>query len=475
MGGAFAGLADDATAAYANPAGLTILTRPEVSLEGRSAKFRLPLISAEPSRGAALLSNTAEDDPSVVSFQQLGSAGATLLTPLGAPDASGSTASFASVVLPRRHWTLALYRHQLVDLSARGARVLPPLEVVPPAPDAQGNIGTTRFVTTGSTEVEARLRVTGFGLAAARRLGERVSVGLTLVDNRASILSRRAGTGVDTDIRRGSVFTRFEQAVENTVASDDSTLTFNAGMLFRPREQWAVGLVVRQGPRFELGEVETRARAGTPAPFELEDFRVPDVVALGASARVGRRLLLLAEWSHVGYSSLPRPSRIPAALSVFTTSSIAGLGSTRFEDLGAFRIDDANEIRVGLELSLWQVRATPAIRLGLWHDPEHQLRFEAAARCPGVTARASDGYRCEDVLTAEAGRLDPRAIAESDRRITAATLAESLRLLFPPGKDRLHLTAGFGVVLGSRVQLDAAFDYVSSDQYTGSLSGVLRF
>jgi hypothetical protein len=36
MGGAFVGLADDATAAYANPAGLTVLLQPEVSLEGRS-------------------------------------------------------------------------------------------------------------------------------------------------------------------------------------------------------------------------------------------------------------------------------------------------------------------------------------------------------------------------------------------------------------------------------------------------------
>ena len=33
MGGAFVGLADDATAAYANPAGLTALLQPEVSLE----------------------------------------------------------------------------------------------------------------------------------------------------------------------------------------------------------------------------------------------------------------------------------------------------------------------------------------------------------------------------------------------------------------------------------------------------------
>src|SRR5258705_13873106 len=36
MGGAFIGLADDASAAEANPAGLTILRKPEFSIEGRN-------------------------------------------------------------------------------------------------------------------------------------------------------------------------------------------------------------------------------------------------------------------------------------------------------------------------------------------------------------------------------------------------------------------------------------------------------
>ena len=39
LGGAFLGLADDATAAYTNPAGLTTLSKPEVSLEVRQWNF----------------------------------------------------------------------------------------------------------------------------------------------------------------------------------------------------------------------------------------------------------------------------------------------------------------------------------------------------------------------------------------------------------------------------------------------------
>ncbi len=39
FGGAFVALADDATAAFANPAGLTQLVEPEVSIEGRSWSY----------------------------------------------------------------------------------------------------------------------------------------------------------------------------------------------------------------------------------------------------------------------------------------------------------------------------------------------------------------------------------------------------------------------------------------------------
>lgn len=120
MGGAFAGLADDATAAYANPAGLTILTRPEVSFEGRTASFRLPLLTTEPIFGFVVRRRDGLDIGRVV-------AGATRPVPLGTPDAVDTTASFLSFVLPLREWTLAFYRHQLTDLEASGGEPIGPI------------------------------------------------------------------------------------------------------------------------------------------------------------------------------------------------------------------------------------------------------------------------------------------------------------------------------------------------------------
>jgi long-subunit fatty acid transport protein len=54
FGGAFVALADDATAAFANPAGLVQLTRPEISLEGRSWSYLLqPVYRGGKAHGSA--------------------------------------------------------------------------------------------------------------------------------------------------------------------------------------------------------------------------------------------------------------------------------------------------------------------------------------------------------------------------------------------------------------------------------------
>ena len=47
FGGAFAALADDATATFANPAGLVQLSRPEVSVEGNHTEGRRDLCFGE--------------------------------------------------------------------------------------------------------------------------------------------------------------------------------------------------------------------------------------------------------------------------------------------------------------------------------------------------------------------------------------------------------------------------------------------
>ncbi len=115
FGGAFAALADDATAAYANPAGLVQLVRPEISIEARITAFSI---------------NSAAD---------------------GTPDVSG--VGFSSFVYPRKRWSVAIYDTQLVELGN----------------PFTGGVG---FQISGSVNVRNQ------GLSGAYNLTENLSLGL---------------------------------------------------------------------------------------------------------------------------------------------------------------------------------------------------------------------------------------------------------------------------------------------------------
>jgi hypothetical protein len=79
LGGAFAAIADDATAAFANPAGLVQILRPEISIELRFTASH----------------TDAESDP----------------------DQDISGLGFFSFVFPARRWALALYSHQMGSVA----------------------------------------------------------------------------------------------------------------------------------------------------------------------------------------------------------------------------------------------------------------------------------------------------------------------------------------------------------------------
>jgi long-subunit fatty acid transport protein len=114
LGGAFAAIADDATAAFANPAGLVQILRPEISAE---------------IRGSA--STTVSSGPYEFSGGVSG---------LG----------FFSFVYPSRKWALALYTHQL---------------------------GSADLTTTGAVPSSREFMVKSYSGASAIQIGEGLSVG----------------------------------------------------------------------------------------------------------------------------------------------------------------------------------------------------------------------------------------------------------------------------------------------------------
>jgi len=153
FGGAFVGLADDATAAFANPSGLVQLTDPEISIEGRL-------------RGYA---------ESSINYSSVG---------------------FLSFVYPSERWTLALYRHQLVsfDLSFVG-----------------GILGIPGFPQIPVRDGFVDLDVVVFGASGAFKVGEKLSLGfgLTYFDGSESIVAsggERHSEGQDGGIVVGFLY-----------------------------------------------------------------------------------------------------------------------------------------------------------------------------------------------------------------------------------------------------------------------------
>ena len=191
FGGAFAPLADDATAAFANPAGLVQLLRPEVSVELRVS--------------GALEDDDETGDPTVKRANGL---------------------SYFSAVYPLRRFSLALYGHQLasIDIESAGGE------------SARTAARTARRSAEG--ERLSGLDVWRIGVSAAFRLRDNLSIGLgaSYFDG-----STELAPSADPD------------AAGRSVDSNDWTL--NTGVLWQPAEQLRLGAFYRQGPRLSLGKI----------------------------------------------------------------------------------------------------------------------------------------------------------------------------------------------------------------------------
>jgi len=328
FGGAFAGLADDATAAFANPAGLVQLTRPEVSLEGRwwdrSPSFVAGgRLEGEPTgRGIDTVSGLV----------------------FGRDESSAAGPSFAAVVLPRGRWSFAVYGHRLSQF-----------EIVT---EFQGFFedDPALFPPDRSPAFRERvdLDILAAGFAAARSVNERLSVGLALVHSEVSLTTV---TGVyifdlqDPDSEFEEIPLIPERLVSTReLAIDDTDWSLQAGVLWRPVERLSAGLFYRegaeaQGPlRIELGF------AGEPG-FEIMGtgaFAVPDVWGVGLAYRSpGGWWTVAGELDRVGYEGLLR-------------EVIDG------EDIQVAEHRDGWEARLGVEVALLRREPIVAFRAGGW-------------------------------------------------------------------------------------------------------------
>src|SRR5438445_898395 len=418
MGGAFLGLADDASAAEANPAGLTVLRRPEVSIEARNYQE-----------------------------QQLFTTSGTFPDLQGtafAPQSQRVELTFGSFVYPIKNWTLGFYFHEPLRNEGAG-------QVVPERNTFTGAIKTNVpnfYLPKGGTPVSksecedirkqkndffACLEYTilpflsaltvqerTFGVAGAYKLGK-FSFGGTVRYQRFNEAAFTFRVTPTFDFSSISVQATSDVRDQTSKAKDKSDWTFAGGVKWEPNDKFIAGAVYKQGAKF----VAPTFAANADTMFEFvkvsdTTFHIPDVYGIGVSVSPIPVLKINADAVHITYSNL-----VDNFISI--NEDIRAIDK-------AYKAADVTEIHLGAEYFFFLNKLPVAVRAGVWKDPAHAIEYRGPLLAPDAVAAA---------------------------------------ILYPKSNDQHHVSVGFGLAW-PKFQVDAAYD--RSPRYrVGSISAIRRF
>jgi long-chain fatty acid transport protein len=338
LGSAFVGLADDATAAAANPAGLIQLVRPEISVEGRFRGLDQPFLSRGRLSGAP--TGIGQDTLEGPRFDNIGNQTFAL--------------GFLSLVYPMRHIAFAVYRHQPLQVDQRfeSSGVF---QFRPPS-------SQTRDTALAGTR-SMSLQNYGGSAAVQVRPGISVGAGVSLYTFSLGFDFRRF-LYVNNDFYGppdpGLEIFRFTQA------GDTTGVAANVGILVSATPKIKVGAAFKRGPRFTFTSTSS-GLVGTQLTDDAK-FRVPDVIAAGLSIRPNDRFLFSAQYNRVLHSQLQHDY-----VDVLVNQPASVDRADRFS------IADSNEVHLGAEYVLAAVRTAPGLRVGLWHDEDHSVRYSPSS------------------------------------------------------------------------------------------------
>jgi long-subunit fatty acid transport protein len=392
FGNTFTALADDATAAFANPAGLTQLLRPEVSAEWRYWKYSTRYTSGGRLSGEP--TGVGIDTSAGLRFEE--------------SSESLSGLSFLSFVYPKDRWSVAFFGHQLANFRFTSQTDGFIRDVQGPVPG-----GMERFP---EQRAETEFEIITYGFAAAFQILDNLSIGLGLnyfdgnMDSRSTLY--QALTVFDPHPFRAE-----DVQFSTLFEIDGSDLGMGVGVLWKMSDVWSWGGFYRQGPEFYIsGTAIAGPRSGLPEGTQVFDasspIAMPDTYGLGVAFRSkGGHLTLSFEWNRVEYASI-----------------VDSLDRDAFGLLPT--LNDGDEFHFGGEYAFLNQEPVVALRIGVWLDPDHQLR--ATEDSPAM-----------------------------------------VRALRQPGDDEMHFAAGLGVAF-STFQIDLGVD-LSDLVDTASLSMIYNF
>ncbi|MDJ0838193.1 MAG: hypothetical protein QNK37_16880 [Acidobacteriota bacterium] len=315
MGGAFIGVADDATSSFSNPAGLAFLAETALTFE-----YRVRNLDA----------STGEIDGRFITttFDQA---------------AQSLNGSFLSLNLTYRGFYFGLFQYDFLD-------------------ESQARTFQSRSLSNGIETIELRdilLDLTGTtrGIGVARRFG-RFKVGATV-----NHLSMDGRTNYELVSFQRPVFQ--ETVYESSIDDRDTAWGYSLGLHHEYGTKFSWGVVWRDNPRFNLISNVLQRVNGQPDIIDEQlevPFIVPDVFGLGLRYRPRPTVSLMVDLQNIFYSQIISDDFV----------IIEGLGEDTRED---YNIDDTTELHMGFEWLIPGNRNVYAIRGGYYRNPLHAVTY----------------------------------------------------------------------------------------------------
>jgi long-subunit fatty acid transport protein len=341
LGGAFIAVADDATAALANPAGLMLLEKPEFFTEIRDR-----------------VADDSSLEQSLSPFESVSSE--------TFPNAVFSP-SFVSYVYPSERWAAGVSRVELnkADNNTSSLFLI----------DFDADPNTPPGAITADGSIRTDLSV--WNITGAVRIIDTLSFGASVAVGLLDIESSVINTLIDTDPNSATPFVP-QTLYETEIDDNDTDVSFTAGLHWRPLSQLSFGAVYRGG--FEFTVMEDLFNDGffgfgystfIGAPLDTT-FNTPDSYGAGVAWQPMPALTLSADWVHIEYEDLL--DGFQSALNILTFT----------DDRNQFTIEDADEIHVGGEYVFTAGSVPVAVRLGGYTD--HNSRIFADFEDPDFTS-----------------------------------------------------------------------------------------
>ena len=456
LGGAFIGLADDATAVESNPAGLTQLYDPELSVEYKhiANKENRPyenLNYENPSIEKKEISNFVNSLPFL--------SAALPYTWRSEDEETGEERELMKFVF-------SLYRQELVNYATAFKTSQAPLWI----PGSGGSYGEPRYFYPVSASAD--LSVTNYGVGLALEFpflkGLSFAVSPRLSELEIESISSRYNGDLEstTDIIEATDFRDSEIENWTTIDDKDSGFSLNTGLLWRiaPLEELlhvprvSIGAVYRAGTEFKVKEVlswsilPNQEYSSEFSDFEEFTLKIPDSFGVGLAIKPRDSLTFTLDVVHVQYEDLLEDFDV-----IFPN----------FTDERNFTVDNGTEIHFGMEYEIEMGERLLFLRAGIYNDPDHSIRFT------GTT----EGKIRETLAPLSAQYANnPYALTLIEDYIQDQTQAYDNvnKSLFPGGEGQIHITGGIGLIISQHLEINTGINY---SEYNSQLSvtGVYRF